>query len=91
MGRDVGVIGFTDIKVASILTPPLTTIHEPAEMIGKKAVECIVSEIEDGNAVRPQNIILGTELKVRESCGEKHISIARKKKSPKRVTSKITV
>ena len=38
---DVSVIGFDDISVASFSTPPLTTIHAPAEFMGEYAAHFI--------------------------------------------------
>jgi LacI family transcriptional regulator len=70
IGRDIGIIGFTDINVASILSPPLTTVHEPAELMGKKAVSLLIEEIENEEKQEIQKISLPTELKIRESCGE---------------------
>ena len=70
IGQDIGLIGFTDINVASILAPALTTIHEPAELMGKKAVSLLIEEIENEDTRNIRNIVLPTELKIRESCGE---------------------
>lgn len=64
------VIGFTDIKVASILSPALTTVHEPAEVMGKKAVELLVEEMASSEPIKKRRHIIKTELMVRESCGE---------------------
>jgi LacI family transcriptional regulator len=70
IGQDIGLIGFTDINVASILTPALTTVHEPAELMGKKAVTLLIEEIENEEKRDIQKIVLPTKLKIRESCGE---------------------
>jgi LacI family transcriptional regulator len=70
IGKDVGLIGFTDINVASILVPALTTIHEPAELMGKKAVKLLIEEIEKKENRKVKRVMLPTELIIRESCGE---------------------
>jgi len=70
VGQDIGLIGFTDINVASFLSPPLTTVHEPAELMGEKAVGLLLEEVESIERPEVQRIMLPTELKVRESCGE---------------------
>jgi DNA-binding LacI/PurR family transcriptional regulator len=70
IGQDIGLIGFTDINVANILDPALTTIHEPAELMGKKAVNLLIEEIENKETREIQEIVLPAELKIRESCGE---------------------
>jgi LacI family transcriptional regulator len=70
IGSDFGLIGFTDINVASILSPPLTTVHEPAEKMGKEAANLLVQEIEGMEPADKRQIVLPAELKIRESCGE---------------------
>jgi DNA-binding LacI/PurR family transcriptional regulator len=70
IGQDIGLIGFTDINVANILVPALTTIHEPAELMGKEAVSLLIEEIENSETRKVQKIVLPAQLKIRESCGE---------------------
>ena len=70
IGRDIGLIGFTDINVAGLLSPALTTIHEPAELMGKEAVSLLIEEIESEGRPECKNMVIPTELKIRESCGE---------------------
>jgi LacI family transcriptional regulator len=72
IGQDIGLIGFTDINVANILSPALTTVHEPSELIGKKAATLLIEEIENKDTREIQNIVLPTKLKIRESCGEQN-------------------
>ncbi len=67
--RDVSVIGFDDIKIASYLRPALTTIRQPIETIGKKAVELLVEMIREESAPDPlPRILIEPELVVRDSC-----------------------
>jgi len=70
IGKDIGLIGFTDIDVASILSPALTTVHEPAELMGKEAVNLLIREIESEGHPEIQKILLPADLRIRESCGE---------------------
>ena len=37
---DVGLVSFDDLPLASILTPPLTTVHQPLYELGATAAEC---------------------------------------------------
>ncbi len=32
--QDIAVIGYDDIELASFMTPPLTTIHQPKDELG---------------------------------------------------------
>ncbi|QZY57226.1 LacI family transcriptional regulator [Crassaminicella profunda] len=64
--EDVSVVGFNDIKLASIYRPNLTTIHQPIYDIGAVAMRMIVKKI-DGEEVDSNVITLPHELMVRES------------------------
>lgn len=65
--QDMSVMGFDDISLASVITPPLTTIHQPIDAIAHAAVNLMVEMIEGENRV-PKDLILPTELVVRDSC-----------------------
>jgi len=43
--EDVKVVGYDDVLMASLLTPRLTTIHQPIEAIGEQAVRIILARI----------------------------------------------
>ena len=42
---DVSIVGFDDIYESGLLTPPLTTVHQPAEEKGRRAGELLVRMI----------------------------------------------
>ena len=42
---DVAVASFNDISVAQFLSPPLSTIHLPAEEIGETAVDLLAERV----------------------------------------------
>ncbi|MDO4941790.1 MAG: LacI family DNA-binding transcriptional regulator [Lachnospiraceae bacterium] len=68
--KDISVVGFDNISVASYTNPPLTTIHAPAEMMGKTAVEFLYQKIMfNSEAVLPIRITFPCELIVRDSAG----------------------
>ncbi len=66
--RDISVIGFDDIGVAENYAPPLTTMRQPREQIGRIAAETLINILE-GNVVSsdPVRVVLQSELIVRES------------------------
>lgn len=65
---DIAITGFTDDIRANLLACPLTTVHQPAYHVGKKAAEKLVKIIE--NKEEPiGNIEVTTTLKIRSSCG----------------------
>ena len=66
---DVAIIGNDDIFNSNYASVPLTTIHQPADLIGKKAVDVIKRRI-DGIDVE-NRIVLKPSLIIRDSCGAK--------------------
>lgn len=66
--RDISVIGFDDIAVARFFDPPLTTMRQPREDIGKMATRSLIDLIE---GLVPENepihVVLNSDLVVRES------------------------
>jgi DNA-binding LacI/PurR family transcriptional regulator len=66
--RDLSVVGFADHEFAAELTPPLTTIRQPAYEIGCKAAE-IVTRAAVALERIPTHVELPVELIIRESTG----------------------
>jgi LacI family transcriptional regulator len=63
---DISVVGFDDIPQASQVNPPLTTVRQPLEDMGRRAARMLLEYIADPD--RPaQRIDLPTELIVRAS------------------------
>jgi DNA-binding LacI/PurR family transcriptional regulator len=66
---DVSVVGFDDMEGAAYCRPALTTIKQPMEAIGRKAMELILAMIEGEQELEPcPRIQLEPELVVRASC-----------------------
>ncbi|GGF36185.1 LacI family transcriptional regulator [Halobacillus andaensis] len=42
---DLSIVGFDDIEVGQHITPTLTTIHQDTDLIGKKASEVLIQQI----------------------------------------------
>jgi DNA-binding LacI/PurR family transcriptional regulator len=64
--QDVSIVGYDDIPEAEFSDPPLTTIRQPMQAVGKAAAHLLITLIEDPNA-RPQQMLFDTELVVRSS------------------------
>ncbi len=64
--QDVGVVGFDNVEVASIIEPNLTTIVQPTQKMGEKAAEIIIKKI-NGETNYNHRIEFIPELKIRES------------------------
>ncbi|MFD4760368.1 LacI family DNA-binding transcriptional regulator [Streptomyces sp. NPDC058439] len=63
---DVALIGFDDSAVARHMDPPLTSVRQPIEEMGRTMARVLLQEIAGANQERPQ-IVLPTELIVRDS------------------------
>lgn len=62
----LSVVGFDDIRFASYMDPPLTTISQPMRAIGAGTVRLLI-EILNGNAGTPESVTLPHTLVVRSS------------------------
>jgi LacI family repressor for deo operon, udp, cdd, tsx, nupC, and nupG len=66
--RDVSIIGFDDIAVAAHFVPPLTTMRQPRDQIGRRAAEVLIDILErDPHDRGPVRMVLNSELVVRQS------------------------
>jgi GntR family transcriptional regulator, arabinose operon transcriptional repressor len=67
---DVRIVGFDDVKYASLLPVPLTTLRQPCREIGEAAMKAMLARLEDPHMVA-RTISLDCEIIVRDSCGGK--------------------
>jgi LacI family transcriptional regulator len=65
---DIAVVGFDDIHLGAMLTPPLTTVRQSMRLMGERACTVLLERIADPYAARKVER-LPTKLIVRESCG----------------------
>ncbi len=65
--EDISVVGFNDIKLASMYRPKLTTIKQPIYDIGAVAIRFIIKRIK-GEETNENIFILPHELIERDSC-----------------------
>lgn len=64
--RDVSVVGYDDSAFMNCTEPPLTTVRQPIESMGRAAVELLVAQIQ-GGSVPPGELLFEPELVVRGS------------------------
>lgn len=62
--RDISVVGFDDITVAQYLHPPLTTVRQPMEDIGRETVRLLLS-ILNGHGIGMRSTTFKHEFVVR--------------------------
>ncbi|RII09425.1 HTH-type transcriptional regulator DegA [Streptomyces sp. YIM 130001] len=66
---DVSVVGYDDSAFMNCTEPPLTTVRQPIEAMGRAAVELLSAQIV-GSAVPPEELLYEPELVVRGSTGQ---------------------
>lgn len=69
--RELAVVGFDDIPLASFVQPPLTTIAQPIAMMGGRAVEMVLALMANGSPASKDvsNVVAQGQLVIRESSG----------------------
>jgi LacI family repressor for deo operon, udp, cdd, tsx, nupC, and nupG len=65
---DVSVVGYDDSAFMSCTDPPLTTVRQPIEAMGKAAVALLLEQIENV-ATAAEELLFEPELVVRGSTG----------------------
>lgn len=66
--EDIAVVGFDDLPLAEQVQPALTTVRQPIAQKGMQAVSILLDLIER-RVQGPVQVLLPTQLIVRESCG----------------------
>ena len=66
--RDMRVVGFDDVKYATLVSPSLTTIHQPCRDIAVVAFQTMLERLAEPS-LPARKISLMPGLVIRESCG----------------------
>lgn len=66
---DISVLGYDSYDWQDVFHPRLTTVAQPTYLMGKRATELLISRIKGERTGRPIQIVLQSNLIVRESCG----------------------
>jgi LacI family transcriptional regulator len=66
IGKEMGIIGFTDDPICTLISPTLSTIAEPAFTIGKTGCELLLKHITKKH-FHPEEVILPGKLIPRQS------------------------
>jgi LacI family transcriptional regulator len=67
--RDVALVGFDDVDFYTLLTPPVTTIRQPAAELGSISTRLLLQRIKNESSSSSVRTVLPVTLVVRESCG----------------------
>jgi len=66
--EDIALAGFDDLAIARVMTPSLTTVHQPIRALGGAAAERLIA-IAEGQKAPDHQTILPVTLSIRDSCG----------------------
>ena len=66
--EDLSVAGFDNTILAAFVDPPLTSVAQPIQEMGRQAVDFLVQRIENGKKMK-QRLVLLPEIVVRKSTG----------------------
>jgi LacI family transcriptional regulator, repressor for deo operon, udp, cdd, tsx, nupC, and nupG len=67
--EDLSIVGFDDTRVAAYLRPALTTVRQPLEEIGRRAVELLLAKVAaKAQGIETTRIFVEPQLVVRDSC-----------------------
>jgi DNA-binding LacI/PurR family transcriptional regulator len=64
--EDVALVGYDDSPIAAAMQPPLTSVLQPIEEMGREAVHLLLGHIERPGHL-PRRVVLATELVLRAS------------------------
>lgn len=64
--KDVGVVGFDDISIAAFADPPLTTIAQDMQQLGRSCFQALLNRMENRSRT-PQEIIVRARILLRDS------------------------
>lgn len=64
---DLSVVGYDDSPLASVSSPPLTTVHQEVSTKGQEAVRLLVRRMRQQDGGDNERVLLPTRLVVRES------------------------
>lgn len=65
--EDFSIVGFDDIDISQFVNPPLTTIRQNTDVLGKEAAELLLQQINSRQKVN-DSIVVPVELVIRDSC-----------------------
>lgn len=64
--QDVSLIGFDDLDIAEITNPQLSSVFQPGYQLGETAARLLLERVA-GSTSAAKHLVLGTELRIRQS------------------------
>lgn len=65
--QDIAIVGYDDIEFAAAAAVPLTSVRQPAVVMGRMAAELLLEEADDDGRHEHRSVVLQPELVVRAS------------------------
>ncbi len=63
----IAIVGYDDIAFAEAAVVPLTSVRQPAQDLGRRAIELLVAQVEHGQGIDLEHVEFTPELVVRQS------------------------
>ena len=67
--EDISLVSYDDYEWQEAFRPRLTTIAQPAFLLGQRGAEVLIARITNESNSTPEQVVLSSRLVVRESCG----------------------
>jgi LacI family transcriptional regulator len=67
--RDIPLIAFDDFDLGDLLTPRLSVVKQPSEMLGRESARLLLKRLNGRAKEPPRAVVLPASLVIRESCG----------------------
>ena len=64
---EIAIVGYDDIAFAEAAVVPLTSVRQPAQDLGRRAIELLVRQVDQGQDVELEQVEFTPELVVRQS------------------------
>jgi len=64
---DIALVGFSNNPITALLEPGITTIDQPSFLMGERAAEILIEQIESNEPLKPLTEVLKTNLIIRGS------------------------
>ncbi|HEY6373893.1 MAG TPA: LacI family DNA-binding transcriptional regulator, partial [Edaphobacter sp.] len=68
-GTDVALVGFDDVDFYTLITPPITSVRQPAAELGRMSARLLLQRIKGDSSPSSVRTVLPVSLVIRESCG----------------------
>lgn len=66
--NDLSLIGADEMEFSALHTPPITIVYRNMEKLGRKAVELLLSRIDESISDEARTVVLPSEVILRSSC-----------------------